>query len=147
MQFIRETIDSIFSCFQLIVNKMRAKKAQLPYHNHERAHKLIHAPDWRVWKVNVLAIIESHNYKTLTVVELLASSSSTRLTTRLRRRLRTLVHPPQPYSLEVVLPLSLHMLYLLCPPSYLFQRSRFSALGMRSRHLLPVGLHGSTTTT
>jgi hypothetical protein len=60
----------MFSRFQSIVNKMRANKAQLSYDDHERALKLLHALDWRVWEVMVSAMIESPNYETLTVDEL-----------------------------------------------------------------------------
>jgi hypothetical protein len=49
---------------------MRAKKAQLPYDDHERAMKLLHALDRRVWEVKVTTIIESPNYETLTMDEL-----------------------------------------------------------------------------
>jgi hypothetical protein len=49
------------------VNKARANKAQLPYSDHERALKLLHALDQRVWEVKVLVIIESSNYETLTM--------------------------------------------------------------------------------
>jgi hypothetical protein len=52
----------MFSRFQSIVNKMRANKAQLSYDDHERAMKLLHVLDWRVWEVKVSAIIESLNY-------------------------------------------------------------------------------------
>jgi hypothetical protein len=38
-QLAGETIDSMFSRFQSIVNKIRANKAQLPYSDHERALK------------------------------------------------------------------------------------------------------------
>jgi hypothetical protein len=69
-QFAGETVDSMFSRFQSIVNKMRANKAQLPYSDHERALKILHALDRRVWEVKVSAIIESPNYETLTVDEL-----------------------------------------------------------------------------
>jgi hypothetical protein len=49
---------------------MCANKTQLPYDNHERALKLLHALDGKVWEVKVLMIIESSNYETLTVDEL-----------------------------------------------------------------------------
>jgi hypothetical protein len=75
-QLAGETIDSMFSRFQSIVNKMRANNAQLPYSDHERALKLLHALDWRVWEVKVLAIIESPNYETLTVDELFSKLKS-----------------------------------------------------------------------
>jgi hypothetical protein len=64
------TIDSLFSRFQSIVNKMHANKAQLPYIDHEIALKLLHDLDRRVWEVKVSAIVELPNYETLTVDEL-----------------------------------------------------------------------------
>jgi hypothetical protein len=72
----RETIDSMFSRFQSIVNKMCANKAQLPYSDPERALKFLHALDRRVWEVKVSAIIESPNYETLTVDELFSKLKS-----------------------------------------------------------------------
>jgi hypothetical protein len=75
-QLAGETIDSMFSRFQSNVNKMRANKAQLPYSDHERALKLLHALDRRVWEVKVSAIIESPNYETLTVDELFSKLKS-----------------------------------------------------------------------
>jgi hypothetical protein len=70
VQLAGETIDTMFSRLKLIVNKMRANKAQLPYDDHERALKLLHALYRRVWDMKVLAIIESPNYETLTMDEL-----------------------------------------------------------------------------
>jgi hypothetical protein len=49
---------------------MCANKARLPYDDHERALKLLHALDQRVLEVKVSAIIESPNNETLTVDEL-----------------------------------------------------------------------------
>jgi hypothetical protein len=49
---------------------MRAYKAQLPYDDHERALKILHALDRRIWEVKVSVIIESPNYEILTVDEL-----------------------------------------------------------------------------
>jgi hypothetical protein len=69
----------MFSMFQSIVNKMRANKAQLPYSDHERALKLLHALDQRVWEVKVSTIIESPNYETLTVDELFSKLKSTEI--------------------------------------------------------------------
>jgi hypothetical protein len=43
VQLARETIDTMFSWFQSIVNRMCANKAQLPNDDHERALKLLHA--------------------------------------------------------------------------------------------------------
>ena len=39
VQLARETIETMLSQFQSIMNKMRANKAQLPYSDHERALK------------------------------------------------------------------------------------------------------------
>ena len=47
-----------------------------PYSDHERALKLLHALDRRVWEVKVLATIESPNYETLTVDELFSKLKS-----------------------------------------------------------------------
>jgi hypothetical protein len=69
----------MFSWFQSIVNKMCAKKAQLSYDDHDRALKLLHALDQRVWEVKVLAIIESPNYENLTVDELFNKLKSTKI--------------------------------------------------------------------
>jgi hypothetical protein len=55
------------------------QKAQLPYDNHERALKLLHALDWRIWEVKVSAIIESPNYETPTVDELFNKLKSTKI--------------------------------------------------------------------
>jgi hypothetical protein len=52
---------------------------QLPYDDHERALKLLHALDRRVWEVKVSTIIESSNYETLTVDELFSKLKSTEI--------------------------------------------------------------------
>jgi hypothetical protein len=102
------------------MNKMRANKVQLLYDDHEMVLKLIHALDQRIWEVKVSAIIESPNYETLTVDELFSMLKSTKSITRRGQSLRTLVHPPWPWSLEVALLLTLHLhcsLCLFCSPS------------------------------
>ena len=66
----------MFSCLQTIVNKMWANKPLLPYDDHERALKLLHALDRKVLDVKVSAIIESVNYDTLTVDELFSKLKS-----------------------------------------------------------------------
>jgi hypothetical protein len=86
-QLAGETIDSMFSRFQSIVNKMRANKAQQPYSDHERALKLLHALDRRVWEVKVSAIIESPNYETLTVDELFSKLKSTEIDHQTRAKI------------------------------------------------------------
>jgi hypothetical protein len=75
-----------------------------------------------------------------------ASSSPLRLIARPGPRLRTLVHPSWPWSLEVVPPLTPHLLCLLCLLCCLSQRSRWRASCMRSWRLWPIGSCGSTTT-
>jgi hypothetical protein len=47
-QLDEESIDAMFSCFLLIVIKMRANKPQLPYDDHERALKLLYTLDKKV---------------------------------------------------------------------------------------------------
>jgi hypothetical protein len=58
---------------------MRANKMQLPYDDHEKALKLLHALDHRVWEVKVLAIIKLPNYETLTMDELFSKLKSTEI--------------------------------------------------------------------
>jgi hypothetical protein len=58
---------------------MCAKKAHLPYDDYERALKLLLALDQRVWEVKVSAIIESPDYKTITVDELFNKLKSTKI--------------------------------------------------------------------
>jgi hypothetical protein len=61
VQLAGETIDNKFSRFESIVNKMCANKAQLPYDDHERELKLLHALDRRILEVKISAIIEAPN--------------------------------------------------------------------------------------
>ena len=61
MQLAGETTNTMFSWFLSIVNKMCANKAQLPYDDHERALKLLHALDRRILEVKISAIIEAPN--------------------------------------------------------------------------------------
>jgi hypothetical protein len=77
----------MFSMFQSIVNKMHANKAQLPYNDHERALKLLHALDLRVWEVKVSVIIESPNYETLTMDELFSKLKSTKIDHQTRAKI------------------------------------------------------------
>jgi hypothetical protein len=86
-QLAGETIDSMFSRFQSIVNKMHANKAHLPYSDHERSLKLLHALDRRVWEVKVSAIIESPNYDTLTVDELFSKIKSIKIDHQTRAKI------------------------------------------------------------
>jgi hypothetical protein len=58
---------------------MCANKAQLPYDDHERALKLLHALDQRFWDMEVSVINESPNYETLTVDDLFSKTKSTEI--------------------------------------------------------------------
>ena len=78
---------ALFSRFQSIVNKMRANRSQLPYDDYERAIKLLHALDRKVWEVKVAAITESPNYETLTVDELFSKLKSTEINNQTRAKL------------------------------------------------------------
>jgi hypothetical protein len=80
--------------FLAIVNKMRANKAHLPYDDHERAIKLLHALDRRVWEVKVSPIIDSPNFETLTLDELFNKVKSIEIDHQTRAKI--LVHPPWP---------------------------------------------------
>jgi hypothetical protein len=66
----------------------------MSYDDHERALKLLHALEQRVWMVKVSTIIESPNYETLTMDELFNMLKSTTIDDHIEPRLRTLIHPP-----------------------------------------------------
>ena len=68
-----ESADALFLRFLAILNKMKANITVLPYTDHDRALKLLHALDHEVWGTKVDAIIESPNYEMLTTNELFAS--------------------------------------------------------------------------
>jgi hypothetical protein len=61
-----KSTDALFQRFLVIVNKMKANITFLPYTDHDRALKLLHALDREVWGMKVDAIIESIGYETLT---------------------------------------------------------------------------------
>jgi hypothetical protein len=62
-----ESIDALFQWFTVLVNNMRASVDVLPYDDHDRAVKLLHALDRTVWEGKVEAILESEKYITLMV--------------------------------------------------------------------------------
>jgi hypothetical protein len=66
---------------------MCANKARLPYDDHERALKLLHALDQRVWEVKVSVIIESPNNETLTMDELFSKLNSTKIDNQTRAKI------------------------------------------------------------
>jgi hypothetical protein len=70
---------TLYPAVSVPFSSLCANKAQLPYEDHERALKLLHTLDWRVWKVNISAIIESPIYETLIVDELFSKLKSTEI--------------------------------------------------------------------
>ena len=82
-----ESVDALFARFQMIVNKMRANRAQLPYDDHDGAIKLLHDLDRKVWEVKVAAITESPNYETVTVEELFSKLKSTEIDINTRAKI------------------------------------------------------------
>jgi hypothetical protein len=93
IQLAGEMIDTMFSRFQSIVDMIRANKAYLPYDDHEKALKLLHALDQRVWEVKVLVNIESPNYETLTVDELFSKLKSTEVDHQTQAKIENLGAP------------------------------------------------------
>ena len=81
-----ESADALFQRFLAIVNKMKANITVLPYTDHDRALKLLHALDHEVWGTKVEAIIESPNYETLSIDELFAKLKSTEVDKRLEAK-------------------------------------------------------------
>jgi hypothetical protein len=59
-----KSINSLFQRFTVVVNNMRANVDGLPYDDHDRAVKLLHALDHTVWDGKVEAILESEKYTT-----------------------------------------------------------------------------------
>jgi hypothetical protein len=90
-----ELIDALFQRFTVVVNNMRANVDVLPYDDHDRAVKLLHALDRTVWEGKVEAILDFEKYTTLTVNELFSKLKSAEvdrsLTTRLENRLTPIV--------------------------------------------------------
>ena len=72
-----ESVEVMFWRFTIIVNSMKANITVLPYSDHDRALKLLHALDWSVWGTKVDAIIESMSYETLGPDELFSKLKST----------------------------------------------------------------------
>ncbi|CAN6241967.1 unnamed protein product [Urochloa humidicola] len=72
-----ESVDVMYQRFLALVNKMKANILVLPYTDHDRALKLLHSLDRKVWGTKVDAIIESPNYETLSVDELFSKLKAT----------------------------------------------------------------------
>jgi hypothetical protein len=133
----------MFSRFQSIMNKMCANMAKLPYDDHERALKLLHALDWRVLEVKVSTIIESPSYESLTTNELFSKLKSIEIDYQIRDKIEN----PSAPTIALVSrggSSSNPSPALLC---CLSQRSGWRALGMRSWRWWPVDSRDSITTT
>src|SRR5579883_3495707 len=89
VQLSSKTVESLFSRFQLCVNKMRDNNSKMPYGDHELALKLLHALDRSVWGVKVDAITESPNYETLTLEDLYSKLWSTEIDIKSRAKLES----------------------------------------------------------
>ena len=81
-----ESIDALFQRFTCIVNNTRANVVVLPYTDHDRAIKLLHALDRSVWSAKVEAIEESSVYDTLTEDELFSKLKSSEVDRGLRAK-------------------------------------------------------------
>jgi hypothetical protein len=71
-----ESIDALFQRFTVVANNTRASVDMLPYDDHDRAVKLLHSLDRRIWGGKFEAIVESEKYDTLTVNELFSKLKS-----------------------------------------------------------------------
>jgi hypothetical protein len=74
----------------VVVNNMRANVDVLPYDDHDRAMKILHALDHTVWEGKVKAILESEKYTTLTENELFSKLKSAEVDRGLTARLESL---------------------------------------------------------
>jgi hypothetical protein len=86
-----ESIDALFQWFMVVVNNMRANVDVLPYDDHDRAVKLLHALDRTVWDGKIEAVLESEKYTTLTVNELFSKLKSAEVDRGLTARLTPIV--------------------------------------------------------
>ena len=87
MQSPGESIENLFARFLSLVNKMKANITVMPYDDHARALKLLHALDLDVWGTKVEAIVESTNYETLTTDELFSKLKSKEIDIQFRKKL------------------------------------------------------------
>jgi hypothetical protein len=126
-----ESINALFQRFTMVMNNMRANVDVLPYDDHDRAVKLIHALDRTVWDGKVKAILESEKYTTLTANELFSKLNSVEVDRGLTAVLRArLIHIVLLLSVAQVLSLTLtHPLgCLLCPLCCLCQTRSLTCL-------------------
>ncbi|CAN6237536.1 unnamed protein product [Urochloa humidicola] len=94
-----ESVDVMYQRFMALVNKMKANIVQLPYTDHDRALKLLHALDRKVWGTKVDAIIESPNYETLTLDELFSKLKATEVDIKLRAKHESSTSDPHSLAL------------------------------------------------
>jgi hypothetical protein len=74
----------------MMINKILANKAELPYDDHEMALKLLYVLDQKVWDMKVSAIIESSNYDTITMDALFNKLKSTEIHYQTQAKLKNL---------------------------------------------------------
>jgi hypothetical protein len=94
-----ESIDALFQQFTVVVNNMRTNVDVLPYNDHDRAVKLLHALDGTVWEGKVESTLESEKYTTLAVNELFSKLKSAEVYRGLIARLES---PTDSHSLALV---------------------------------------------
>jgi hypothetical protein len=94
-----ESIDALFQRFTLVVNNKRANVDVLPYDDHDRVVKLLHALDRTMWDGKVEAILEFEKYTTLTVNELFSKLKSAEVDCGLTAHLES---PTDSHSLALV---------------------------------------------
>jgi hypothetical protein len=83
----------------VVVNNMRANVSVLPYDDHDRAMKLLHALHRTVWEGKVEPILESEKYTTVTVNKLFSKLNSTEVDRGLTARLES---PTDSHSLSLI---------------------------------------------
>jgi hypothetical protein len=83
----------------VVVNNMRANVDVLPYDDHDRAVKLLHAPDRAMWKGKVEVILESKKYTTLTVNKMFSKLKFAEVDQGLTARLES---PTDSHSLALI---------------------------------------------
>jgi hypothetical protein len=96
---LNESIDALFQRFMVVVNNMRTNVDVLPYDDHDREVKLLHALDRTMWDGKVEAILESEKYTTLMANELFLKLKSTEVDRGLTTRLES---PTDSHSLSLV---------------------------------------------
>jgi hypothetical protein len=94
-----ESVEAMFQRFIVIVNKMRANVAVLPYDDHDRAIKLLHYLDRTMLSEKVEAIIELKKYETLTVDELFSKLKLSEVDCGVCAKIE---NPTDPHSMALV---------------------------------------------